>query len=310
VTRAAASRARGALLERFVAAEQVLEKQAERSPRAAGAGVAEAWLTLVALRGEAPWLGAAAAAAEAALRRDGGAHGTEGLPLDERADWLMLACEGWVRRAAGPFRALADRLADRIPDDLRAVAPLQRYWRISGRSRWRERLLGIAADARNGGGAASLATADDGWLADARRAVGGLDPDACPVADWPLLAELRGLGVEDFGAAMASWPATEPGPSAADVVRAGAALLLPELRLRVQWWIAAELAEGPVSEALTFPWPSLRVQFERLPDLDQVRIVPSLAGRELPVIEDVGVVASALGRIVEGAAGLPRRGRD
>jgi hypothetical protein len=86
-----------------------------------------------------------------------------------------------------------------------------------------------------------------------------------------------------------------------EIVQASAALGLPLLRLEVQWWLESELREGPVAEAITYPWPALEVFFSKLPGRDQVRFRPELDGREFPVIVDAGVVGVGLGEVLKEA---------
>ena len=91
-----------------------------------------------------------------------------------------------------------------------------------------------------------------------------------------------------------------------------ASLGLPRLVLEIEWWIERELYEGPVAEAITYPWPALEVRFSKLASRDQVRFVPTIDGTRFPVIDDAGAVGAGLASLlsdVDKSAFLEAAGR-
>ena len=88
-------------------------------------------------------------------------------------------------------------------------------------------------------------------------------------------------------------------------IRTAAALGLPLLQLEVQWWLESELHEGPVAEAVTFPWPALELTFSKLEERDQVRFTPQLDGHVFETILDAGVIGAGLSEILSQADRSP-----
>ena len=50
---------------------------------------------------------------------------------------------------------------------------------------------------------------------------------------------------------------------------------------------------------MTFPYPALRLRFERMELPGQVRFAPSLGGEQREPLEDAGVVATLLSHLVD-----------
>ena len=266
-------------------------------PAEVSADLLDAWLVVHAVRGQARWLEAALQAADALEK-------SPALPSGDAARWLSVACSGWVLRASRGFRGLADRLAEAVPPGPASVAPLLRYWRITGLRRIYDRALGQLPDSVQEGDfvagaaawAAYLATARP-ELADQARRGFQLDPADVPLRYWPAMAAARDLGPDAAKGALDRMDASPAEPAA--LLPAVACLALPILRLRVDWWIDSELREGPMAEAATYPYPALRISFDKLPMRDQLRFTPSLDGEVLETIVDAGVVVVGLEMIVE-----------
>ena len=244
-----------------------------------------AWLTVQSVRTQPRWLTAAEDAVQPI------AAGTRRVDDDAVAAWVLTCCLGWVQRASGPFRAAAERLLPRLPDSAEAVPALLGWWRITGRRDARDRALALAQQHPSPRAlhAAWLATAEV-RLWDAARSLLGSAPHA--PADWPLAADLSDLDPDH--AALA-------GLAPAEIVLATAPLAAPPLHLDVHWHIAEELAEGPMAEAATFPWPALRIRFHPMAQRDQIRFEARLADGPTEELEDVGVVAAWLEEITRAA---------
>jgi len=282
-----------------------------------GADILHAWLTIRQLRIQRRWLDAAITLAD---RIETGELRPEG--PDSATAWMLACCDGWVQRAAGPFRRAAEAVAPGLPPGPEAIPALVRTWRITGERRWLDdavaRTPAVEAEAGDLVHAAALralyeATGDPELIAGARAAAAGAKLGEAPVSTWPLLADLLDLDASAFEPHLGQMD--EPGVTPAIVARVAASLALPPLVVRVDWHIAAELGEGPVSEAATFPYPALRVRFRRLERLEQVRFVPFLGGVELETILDAGVVGAGLDGVLEAvdrspfAEGIRARGR-
>ncbi len=248
-----------------------------------------AWLTVQSVRTQPRWI----AAAEAAVMPIG--SGARAVPDEDVAEWVLTCCSGWVQRASGPFRGAADRLVPRLSDDVRAVPALLAWWRITGQRAPRDRALRIAAEATTGLPAARalhaawLATADDSLR---QRALDAL-PGASDPRTWPLASDLS--PDQDWD------PALLAPLAPADRLLAVAPLAAPPLHLKVAWFIPEELAEGPMAEAATFPWPALRIRFVPLPRRDQLRFTARLGEGPVEELEDVGVVAAWLEEVTRAA---------
>jgi len=268
-----------------------------------------AWITIEAVRGQTRWLDAAVTAAQAQSTRGSGSD----------AAWLSAWCKAWVSRAAPGFRQQADALAEQVRPGPDSTAALLSYWRITGRKRWLDRALeGLPSTAQPGDASVAeafrqtwRATAAPEFRTLAERSYGdieSLELDALPGA-----AEVLGRG----GITEALLTRRLETASPETVVQSTAALGLPLLHLEVQWWLQSELYEGPVAEAITYPWPALEISFSKLPNRDQVRFIPELDGHEFPTIVDAGVVGVGLGEVLKEAdrsafleaAGGRRRGR-
>lgn len=248
-----------------------------------------AWLTVQTVRVQPRWL----VAAEAAVQQI--ASGARTVPDADVAQWVLACCEGWVQRASGPFRGAADLLIPRLVDSVQAVPALLAWWRITGQRAPRDRALRIAEQATTGLAAAQalraawLATADDALRL---RAITALDAPTAPAA-WPFAADL----VPDADHDLALLEPLAP----ADRVLFTAPVAAPPLHLEVAWFIAEELAEGPMAEAATFPWPAVHIRFVRLPHRDQLRFSARLGDGPVEHLEDVGVVAAWLEEVTRAA---------
>lgn len=275
----------------FCAAADALDPERAapiRDPR-----VLSALLCVHAVRGHTRWLDSAAKLV--APLEDGP------LPGDSTA-WLAACCEGWVQRATGPFRRIADRLVDHVEPAPAAVPAWLRYWRITGRRTWRDRAMEAVPEELEPGdvvGAAACwaafrATADTALADRARAALRPLATPRAPVERWSLLADALDLGAGAFEA-----PVPDASPrAAAEQLLGSAAVGLPVLEVIADWYLDVELTEGPVAEAATFPWPALRLRFERLPIRDQVRFRPFVDGIEGETLLDAGVISSLLENLV------------
>ena len=287
----------------FRAAARAIDPEGEGpAPEDADAGVARAWICVHAVRGQPRWIAAAEDAAEAALRR--------GVPDEQVPRWVLTCTTGWVQRAIGPFRRVAESLLPRLPAGEQGVAARLGWWRITGDPAQLQQALDALPPSGGPPDALRLAwhaTADDALR---RRAIAalGLDPPAAipsphalaalAVGCWPLAADLLDLEAEAFAEPLTAWGERPPAP--ADAVLASAALALPPLRARVQWWLASELREGPMAEAATFPWPALRLRFERLPRLEQLRVTARVGAAAEDTLYDLGVVAGWFDELVKG----------
>jgi hypothetical protein len=252
--------------------------------------VLRACLCVHSVLGHTRWLDAACRIAEPLV----------GGPLPEDAiGWLHACSEGWVQRASGPFRRAADRLAEEVAPSVEAVPALLLHWRTTGRDRWfdaaRDAAPQTVDDLPSAAAAWALyeATADEERADAARTFLRALDPAGVAPRWWPLLADALELGAPAFSASISDEPA-----EAAWALLGAAAVALPPLRLHVHWWIEQELREGPMAEAATFPWPSRRLRFHRLPHRDQLRLQPVVGDVEHELILDVGVIAEYLAHCV------------
>jgi len=283
--------ARDLFSRRFRAAAEAVDPASNRLPPSPD--LLAAWLTLHAVRGQTRWMDAALEAT------------VDAPTADRPAAWLEAACRGWVQRASRQFRSLADSLERQVPDEPASVPALLLLWRTTGLRRLLDRALALVPDEVAPGdfvGAeaawrAFLATADDS-LRDRAAAGFGDDVAAVPPLHWPTFAAVTGLDADAFGAHADRLDDLSP----ARQLLVSAALACPLLELRVEWFVARELREGPMAEAATYPWPALRLSFQQMPGgRDQLRIVPYLDGEEMPAIIDVGVVVAALEMVLESA---------
>jgi len=253
----------------------------------------EAWITIESVRGQTRWLDAAVAAAQP--------ESSLGPGSDEA--WLKAWCKGWGSRAAPAFRKRADALAGLLAPHTGSVGALLAYWRITGRRRWFDRAFeGLPPEASPGNWAAAeafrqawRATADDKLRLRSIEAYG--PTSLLPLSALPGAAEV--IGRDGFDEEFLRPLLAEAAPET--IVPVAAALGLPLLQLEVQWWLESELSEGPVAEAVTFPWPALELSFSTLPERDQVRFLPTLDGRAFEPILDAGVVGAGLREIVSEA---------
>ncbi len=221
--------------------------------------------------------------------------GARSVPDEDVAEWVLTCCGGWVQRASGPFRGAADRLGPRLSDDVPAVPALLAWWRITGQRAPRDRALAIAADATTGLPAARALRA--AWLATADDSLRQRALDALPMSTdpqtWPLASDLRPDQEWD--------PALLESLGPADQLLAVAPLAATPLHLEVAWFIPEELAEGPMAEAATFPWPALRIRFVPLAHRDQLRFSVRLGDGPVEHLQDVGVVAAWLEEVTRAA---------
>ena len=272
----------------FRAAARALDPDAVATPTP---DIVRAWLTIQTARPQPRWL---AAAVDAAQRTD--------LPFaDDACAWVEVFCRGWVQQAIGPFRRAAEQLLSSLPDHPRAAAALLGWWRITGDRPTLERALSLLESTEADPEALRLgwhATADAAFYHRAT-ALLGEDPSLLPLHLWPVAADLLDLGPDAFARPLATWASSPPPPEGVAV--AAAALALPPLRLVAAWWIPDELREGPMAEAATFPWPALRIRFERLPHRDQIHFRAALGDAAEEELEDVGVVAPWLESLVAAA---------
>jgi len=257
----------------------------------------EAWITVESVRGQTRWLDAAVSAARPA----------SSLAADDPSAWLHAWCLGWGSRAAPNFRKRADALADQVPPTTAGVKALLAYWRITGRRRWLDRALeGVPVHTTPGDSVAAealrqvwRATGQDRYRQQAAASYGS--PSDLSAADLPGYAEICGREMldEDFVTGVLEDASHEV------TIRAAAALGLPLLQLEVQWWLESELHEGPVAEAVTFPWPALELTFSKLQERDQVRFTPQLDGHVFETILDAGVIGAGLSEILSQADRSP-----
>ena len=263
----------------------------------------EAWVCVESIRGQTRWIEAAVGAAKSDDRSDAPASA-----------WLSAWCRAWASRAAPDFRKQADTLAPTIPDEPSSVPALLAYWRITGRNEWLERALRSLPQRAIPGDLCGAEAFRQAWRATAsadhaeasRRCYDRLAD--LPLEALPGACEL--LGHEDLEEERLGELVDEASPES--VVLAAAALGLPRLLVKIEWWIERELYEGPVAEAITYPWPALEVRFSKLASRDQVRFVPTIDGTQFPVIEDAGVVGAGLSSLlsdVDKSAFLEAAGR-
>ncbi|MCP4870627.1 MAG: hypothetical protein GY898_18145 [Proteobacteria bacterium] len=251
-----------------------------------------AQLIVHAIRGQRRWLDAALAGLDAGRART----------AEDPIGWLEAACHGWVSRADRSLRTMAEDLIGTLPANVSTVPARLLYWRTTGLRRVLDGALELSptevAAGDSVGGAAAwaayLATADEAYADTARAGLGG------PLADiaaerWHAAADA--LDLEPTDVPDEAVDALEQAEAGARLI-AAAALVAPIVRLEVEWFMASELREGPMAEAATFPWPAVRFSFKRMPDLNQIRIHPTLAGEPMMTIEDLGVVAAGLDLIV------------
>ena len=265
--------------------------------------VLRACLCVHSVIGHTRWLDAACRIAEPL--------GAGPLP-DDSAGWLLACSEGWVQRASGPFRRAAERLAEAVEPSVEAVPALLFHWRTTGRARWFESAKAATPDTVTDLPSAAAAwglyeaTADEGRAEAARVFLRGLEPQEVAPRWWPLLADALELDASSFSAL----PSDDP-TEAAQGLCGSAAVALPPLILHVHWWLEQELREGPMAEAATFPWPSRRIRFHRLPHRDQLRLQPVVGDIEHELILDVGVIAEYLALCVSDVdrSALVGRGR-
>ena len=247
----------------------------------------EAWVAVHAIRGQTRWIDAVVEAAQPRCAREDASP----------AHWLRAWCRAWVSRAAPAFRRHADRLAPDVPSETASVAPLLDYWRITGGPRWLDTALtALSAGAAPGDTEAAeafrqawRATADPDYLAQARSGY-GLPLAELPPAAWAGAVEVLGRDAIDSDELAERLEDEAP----ETVLLAAAALGLPRLHVTIQWWIERELREGPVAEAITYPWPALEVAFERMDERDQVRFVIQVGDKEFEPIVDAGVVGAGI----------------
>ena len=259
---------------RFRAAERALTSGRPDSP-----ATLRALVILHTLRGGSTWLGLAVALAERSL--------------DDPARWMRAACEAWVVRA-DPFGAWIREAVEHLPPGATGAADRLRAWRVTGR----RALLDDALEALPATTLPALAraellhlvwlaTADEGLRAEAAALLPALGH--LPLAAWPLAADLLDLALSDLP------PVPEAPPE--EVVPALAPLLLPPLELRVRHARPAELREGPVAEAITFPYAALRVRFAPHDGDHQVDFTPVTRQGVGETLDDVAVVSAMLEQV-------------
>ena len=280
---------RAALQAAFRDAAAAIDPEPE-APDAPDARHVLAWLTVQSVRTQPRWVAAAEHAVQAI------ATGARAVRDPDVADWIVTCCAGWVHRASGPFRATAEQLLPRLPALVESVPALLAWWRITGRLDARDRALALCAGADEG--LAAAVALRGGWLATAddalrHRAVAALSAvDGAP-STWPVRADLT----PDFAAD----PASLAGLAPSEVILATAPLAATPLHLDVLWFIPEELAEGPMAEAATYPWPAMRLRFVKLPHRDQIRFEARLGDGPVQELEDAGVVAAWLEEVARAA---------
>lgn len=266
--------------------------------------VLRSYLCVHSILGHTRWLDAAVKIAEPLT--------TGPLPAD-RLGWLHACAEGWVQRASGPFRVAAARLAEHVEPSVEAVPTLLLYWRTTGRARWYDAALSAEpAEVTDLPSAAAVwgvyeATADEdrrsrvrAWMAE--QDLGSLHPRW-----WSLAADVLELDAAPF-----SWESRDDPTECAWAVLGAAAVALPPLTLQFHWFIEQELREGPMAEAASYPWPTRRLRFQKLPHRDQLRMQPFVGDIEHELILDVGVIAEYIAHVVaevdrSGLVGRARR---
>ncbi len=272
------------------------------------------WLALYQLTEKRRWLDKLGAALVPS--------GIDHVAPEERGEWARICCDCWVLDASGPFRETVRALLPTLPAGAAAIPALLRNWRITGDSSYCTRALEQLPEPPEVGeylGAAAYlaayhATGDPDQLQAASGAFVGAHAAELPLYWWPLAWNLLSWSPEELVDTVSSW--SRDAPPAHEVLPALVAATLPSLDLRVLWWDNRELAEGYVAEAVTFPYPALRLRFERMERPGQVRFAPSLGGAPREILEDAGIIASLLSHLVDEVdrqgvvtAGRPRPGR-
>ncbi|MBJ95645.1 MAG: hypothetical protein CMP23_14375 [Rickettsiales bacterium] len=227
-----------------------------------------------------------------------------GLEPTARGAWLELLCDAWVVDANGPFRGNAAQLSALPCSGPQAINGLLRYWRITGEASFKEHALQLLKELDNTTGPAHAAAMLAGYRAtgaqelldEARRRLARPRPETLTIGWWPLARDLLDWGAEDVVDYVQSWPNGAPPPAAQ--ICGLAPILLPILELKIRWWEASELDEGYVAEAVTFPYPAMRMRLERRDSPGQVYFEPSLGGNHYQQLEDAGIVASLLEQMV------------
>ena len=255
------------------------------------------WLALYQITEKKRWLDL--------LREASSASVLSSLSPEDRGEWLRLCCDCWVIDAAGPFRGAANTLSSHDLRGTRAIPGLLRNWRITGESRFRDQALvqlparpaGEAFDEAAALHAAYHATGNERHLEAAKAPFLGLSPADVPLRWWPLAWDILSWDALRVAETVAKWQ--DDMPPAHDIVPALAPICLPPIDLEVRWWDARELDEGYVAEAVTFPYPALRLQFVRRNSPGQVVFASHLDGEPREVLEDAGVVASLLSNLID-----------
>jgi len=227
------------------------------------------------------------------------------LPPEQRGEWTKICCDCWVIDASGPFRGAVSTLLRELPGGPAAVPALLRNWRITGDRSYAKRAFEQLPEPPASGAfedaaaylAAYHARGNPEHLLAASAAFDGANAADIPLRWWPLAWDVLDWTPADLSEAVAQWSTVAPAPE--DVLPALAAATLPALDLRVLWYDALELEEGYVAEAVTFPYPALRLRFERSEGPGQVRFAPSLGGEQREQLEDAGVVATLLSHLVD-----------
>lgn len=256
-----------------------------------------AWLALYQITEKKRWLDL--------LRGASSAASLDSLSPEERGEWLRLCCDCWVIDAAGPFRAAANKLAADKLSGTRAIPGLLRNWRITGETRFRDQALAqLPAKAAESGfdeaaafHAAYHATGDEQHLEAARAPFTDCSPTDVPLRWWPLAWDILHWDAQQVAETVASWQ--DGMHPAHDIVPALAPICLPPVDLEVRWWDARELEEGYVAEAVTFPYPALRLQFVRRTSPGQVVFASRLDGEPREILEDAGIIASLLSNLID-----------
>jgi len=266
------------------------------SPAEASAQHFRAWLALYQITEKQRWLDLLRDACSSARVRT--------IDPENYGEWLRLFCDGWVVDAAGPFRGAANDLSGLVVDGIQAVPGLLRNWRITGEGTFRDRALdqlpnrpGADFEAAAALHAAYHATGDEDLLDAARAPFTACSPADVPLRWWPLACDILDWDDEVLAGTVQTWG--DKAPPAHDIIPALAPICLPRLDLEVRWWDARELDEGYVAEAVTFPYPALRLRFVRRGGPGQVLFAPFLAGEAREELEDAGVIASLLRHLMD-----------
>jgi hypothetical protein len=267
------------------------------APAQASSQHLRAWLTLYQLTERRGWLDK--------LRAAVSPHALSKLPAEQRGEWIRICCDCWVVDAMGPFRGAVSSLLRELQGGPAAVPALLRNWRITGDRSYAERAFeqlpaspGVGAYAAAAAYLAAYhARGKPEHLHAAAAAFEGAAPADIPLRWWPLAWDVLRWSPTDLSDAIAPWVESAPAPE--DVLPALVAASLPAIDLQVLWYEPRELEEGYVAEAVTFPYPALRLRFQRMDVPGQVRFAPSLDGEEREPLEDAGVVATLLSHLVE-----------